>query len=174
MSEAKLSARELVAWLRTAHGNATRIHDTADALEAALNRVAELEAAPFVGDGRDRDLDEIEARAGKATIGPWGYERWPKPDGPICIFEMMEDDPPIMSCGGGIDEEQATANAEFVTWARSDVPLLVAMLRVARARQRELEAALLAVAIDARRLGDDAARAAVGMRPLREGEGTKE
>lgn len=72
-------------------------------------------------------LDEIRARAEKATPGPWVYH-WPEwkddyvhPD----YVKCGEDHPPICEVTDGVP------NATFIAHARQDVPALEAALRIA-------------------------------------------
>lgn len=75
-------------------------------------------------------LDAIQARANKATDGPWEAHLgagWYVQDGSCDEIAIIMDRP-------GIDEDpQAEANANFIINAREDVPRLVAALRAVAA-----------------------------------------
>ncbi len=88
------------------------------------------------------DLDAIEARAEAATPGPW---REPKNGLGLgwTIFPKNSKGWSIATCDSGTD-------ADFIAHARTDVPALVAELRVAR---EVVEAACQLVADEESQLG---------------------
>ena len=73
-------------------------------------------------------LEEIEARAAKATPGPW---KWVLDDDPInfCAEELVDPEgKPVI----GVDEyliDISPDDAEFITHAREDVPWLCQVVR---------------------------------------------
>jgi hypothetical protein len=96
-------------------------------------------------------LDEIEARAAKATEGPWGWRTAPHPDKPMSKGEWMEgcvtgvaphlyvtiveadealsgEEGYRVTCvtGDGLDSYK---NADFIAHARADIPYLIAQVR---------------------------------------------
>jgi hypothetical protein len=76
----------------------------------------------------------IEARANKATPGPWNIEREmgieDDPDDTVYAVESIGPLVHVQFRGDIIgDGEQADADAEFVSEARIDVPALIAELR---------------------------------------------
>jgi len=78
-------------------------------------------------------LDEIEARASKATEGPWralgtgasGGDHWYICDRDEAIASI--------SCQDGINEDQREPDAVFIAHAREDVPRLLVALRAVEA-----------------------------------------
>lgn len=91
----------------------------------------------------EKVLAEIEARANAATSGPWGVER----------TGMRNWIGPMRRCGKrvaaiivnidrvGLVPEALSRNdnnSEFIAHARTDIPVLIAALRVAWAKIEEL------------------------------------
>jgi len=82
-------------------------------------------------------LEEIEARANAATEGPWHHDGQFTPDdvsvwsgtGPSAKFLGNIGERVISAIGVVMDTE--LADAEFIAHARTDVPKLLAMLRLA-------------------------------------------
>ena len=79
-------------------------------------------------------LDEVQARADKATPGPWevkgnGAQPYAS-DGIVanCETQIHNDDD---EAGLESDERRGFDNADFIAAARTDVPKLAAMLRIA-------------------------------------------
>src|SRR5262245_44362024 len=84
------------------------------------------------------DLDAIEARAEKATPGPWkdivdseknGW-RWHEPR--LCGFDRRENHaaPPWFSTGPRVESpQQAELDSSFIAHARTDVPALTKEVR---------------------------------------------
>lgn len=68
-------------------------------------------------------LDEIEARANAATEGPWEWDRHVRGNGHVVIGDGLRR--------AHLPEDVAgdAENAEFIAYARTDVPRLVAALR---------------------------------------------
>jgi len=88
-----------------------------------------------------KQLKEIEARAARATPGPWKYvDEW-YPAGPAII---PEKGPGIISWfheNDLVPLEQHWANAKFVAAARTDVPWLCKLARELLGRLSKLESA---------------------------------
>ena len=76
-------------------------------------------------------LDEVEARAEKATIGPWANDY----DRDACLIDSngaiiaTTSDREWFSTGFSKDQEKS--NAEWIAKSRTDLPLLVKVLREA-------------------------------------------
>lgn len=90
----------------------------------------------------DEELAEIEARAVRATAGPWithgygsgdSYVRVTQPDG-------WPDDP---VCDVGRNTNNREQDAAFIAYARTDVPALVAEVRRLQKALRDASSALL-------------------------------
>jgi hypothetical protein len=89
------------------------------------------------------DLDAVQARADAATEGPWAWEQTGDKDSSWAVgWVMDQDENPLsgrLETGEGIVVEGVCegiaanpADGEFIAHARTDVPALVAELRVAR------------------------------------------
>jgi hypothetical protein len=89
------------------------------------------------------DLDAVQARVDAATEGPWAWEQTGDKDNSWAVGCVMdEDEQPLsgrLETGQGIVVEGVCegidhnpADAEFIAHARTDVPALIAELRVAR------------------------------------------
>ena len=84
-------------------------------------------------------LDQIQARADKATAGPWEVDRnHPFSSDIVGIYSSGAKKYVVM-----VDEDDPTTDAEanFIAHAREDIPALLAMVREQRAvieRVREL------------------------------------
>lgn len=78
-----------------------------------------------------KQLDEIEARANKATPGPWFNHTYE--DGMFSEIktytDIGEEHEILMEAHGYVDQDRE--NFYFVSRARTDIPRLVAALRVA-------------------------------------------
>lgn len=98
----------------------------------------------------DETLAEIEARAKKATPGPWAADEHPPVDGYLRITGGFDGD--AYDDGSTrlisthicdvIDGEDEFANAFFIAHSREDIPKLIAALRASNAMVDALEAAL--------------------------------
>jgi hypothetical protein len=100
------------------------------------------------------ELDAVQARTDAATEGPWAWEMVGEKDNDWAIGHVIdEDDQPISGqletgqgvvvdavCENGIDS--SPADAAFIAHARTDVPALVAELRVARTFRDDVHSAL--------------------------------
>ncbi len=72
----------------------------------------------------DLDLDAIRARADAATPGPWDCER---PNQAYRIYELSSQSPQgLNETLAEISGFNASADAEFITHARTDIPALLA------------------------------------------------
>ena len=79
-------------------------------------------------------LDEIKARAERATPGPW----YTYPCGMLAEFVMSNipgDEPGTNQAVCSMHDELSPQNAEFIAHAREDVPRLVAALYRAMAQR---------------------------------------
>lgn len=89
------------------------------------------------------ELDAIEARANAATPGPWKcWNGWPfRP--PMTAMARIGPEGPTAGLMGSPDGRSADlyaneSDAEFVAWARTDVPALVADVRRLREAMAEI------------------------------------
>lgn len=87
----------------------------------------------------DAELDEIEARAEKATEGPWVAECGSS-NSPCIDFVLTENIDPRLDDRASIAETYTdeAENADFIASARTDVPRLVAEVRRLRAQVERL------------------------------------
>jgi len=91
--------------------------------------------------GGDGDvLDQIQARADKATAGPWTAQDLETEHGHRGIFWISDLNhgaktiAEIDANDGGIEAIWSFKDAEFIAHARTDIPALLAMMREQRAR----------------------------------------
>ena len=70
-----------------------------------------------------QDLEEIKTRADKARQGPWVHFPWSAHDS--CSIVRVDNYLSWRSPGGSVRRDQDEADADFITWARMDVPALL-------------------------------------------------
>lgn len=78
----------------------------------------------------DAELDEIEARAAKATQGPWAVRKGYHRDTGLSVEFVCSR---VLGVDLYSDEGSSACDDAFVTAARTDVPALVAEVRRLRA-----------------------------------------
>lgn len=105
----------------------------------------------------EKMLQEIEQRANAATPGPWVHD--PANNGADIISHGIRGGMPVGRTWNGYQiDRNASANADFIAHARTDIPALLSAYRASQAalEERKAEVERLYGKIDAERARTDA------------------
>jgi len=83
---------------------------------------------------KPEEIAEIEARAAKATAGPWIN------DAPSCVGKHYSEGGKVTIATAPYDTTQSKADAAFIAHARQDIPALISALREAQERSSQIAA----------------------------------